>query len=270
MRLTQEQIDEYDQKGFLVFHDLFSPEEIERAREEVDRLCAIETDHVLRETTGAVRMVFRAHDEDSPTFSPYYGSMSGDPRLLDPVIDVLGTSDLYIYHSKLNIKAAIDGAIWQWHQDYGYWQFDGLPSPEGITTFLVMLNDATELSGCLYFIPGSHKLGSVDPEVDDQSTSYKQRVIPKERMIEIMEECGDPVAVTGKPGTAVMFHANLLHGSGHNLGPRSRWHMYYVYNRLDNKVNPVSDPRPEYVCSRTFKPIQRSEKENDLRTHKVG
>lgn len=261
MNLTQQQIDEYNEKGFLVFPGLFSEQEIAAAREEVDRLCGIETDHVLRETTGAVRMVFRAHDDESPTYSPYYASMASAPRLFDPVTDVLGSSDLYIYHSKLNIKAAIDGAIWQWHQDYGYWKFDGLPSPEGTTTFLVMLNDAAEISGCLYFIPGSHKLGRLEPEMDDQSTSYKQWTIPKERIIRIMEEYGDPVPIVGKPGTAVMFHPNLLHGSGHNMSPRSRWHMYYVYNRLDNKVEDVPEPRPEYVCSRTFKPVRR---EDDL------
>jgi len=257
MRLTKEQIDEYNEKGFLVFPDLLSQEEVDIARLEIERIAVADTDHVIREKSGSARTIFRTHDDESPTYSKPYYAMARAPRLLDPVRDVLGSDALYMHHSKLNLKDAIDGAVWQWHQDYGYWKRDGVPSPDGMTTVLVMLNEATEMGGCLYFIPGSHKLGRLDPELDDSTTSYKLWVVPKKEVLQIMDDLGDPVPIVGKPGTAVMFHPNLVHGSGHNMSRYSRWHMYFVYNDLANKAEEVEEPRPEYVCSRAFKPIER-------------
>lgn len=252
MQLTVSQCDEYRERGFLVFPDLLSDQEVELAREDLGRMARIESDHIIREKSGAMRTVFRMHDEEGPTCSPPFHAMARLPRLMGPAAGVLGTDELYMHHSKLNLKEAIDGAIWQWHQDFGYWRLDGIERPD-MTTFLVMLNTATEMSGCLYFLPGSHRLGRIEPELDETSTSYKLWKIPTPRMIELMEELGDPVPITGGPGTGVIFHPNILHGSGHNMSRHNRWHMYFVYNRMDNRAQPVEKPRPEYVCSRAFK-----------------
>lgn len=258
MHLTSGQLEEYRNNGFVILHGLFSVDEINAARAEIGRMSEIQTDHIVREKNGSVRTVFRAHDPKSPTLSRPYHDMARTTRLLGPVQDVLGDEDLYIYHSKLNLKDAIDGAIWQWHQDYGYWKVDGVPEADGMTTALVMLNEATEMNGCLYFVPGSHKRGRLDPVLDDQTTSYKLWTVPKDTMIDLMGELGDGVPIVGEPGTVVIFHPNIVHGSGHNMSPRARWQMYFVYNRLANKPAQVDNPRPEYVCSRLFDPVSVS------------
>ncbi len=252
MQLTASQRDEYEDRGFLVFPNHLTESEIALARGDLDRVATLSDDAIVREKNGALRTVFRMHDEDSPTVSPPFHAMARLPRLLGPARGVLRDDDLYIHHSKLNLKQAIDGAIWQWHQDFGYWRIDGVQEPR-MTTFLVMLNAATEMSGCLYFLPGSHRKGRIDPVLDETSTSYKLWKVPTPRMIELMEELGDPVPIVGGPGTAVLFHPNILHGSGHNMSRYHRWHMYFVYNSLSNKALPVENPRPEYVCSRLFK-----------------
>jgi len=66
------------------------------------------------------------------------------------------------YHTKCNLKTAIDGSVWAWHQDFGTWKRDGVQRPR-LTTALIMLDEPTELNGCLYFIPGSHKEGNLEP-----------------------------------------------------------------------------------------------------------
>jgi hypothetical protein len=36
--------------------------------------------------------------------------------------------DVYVHQFKLNAKAAFEGDLWQWHQDYGSWaRDDGMP-----------------------------------------------------------------------------------------------------------------------------------------------
>lgn len=259
MNLTLDHIKEYQDNGFIVLHGLISEEEVDMARADIDRMAGVETDHIVREKSGTVRTIFRSHDAASPTHSRSFYSMARLPRIVQPVQAILGSEDLYVYHSKLNLKDAIDGAIWQWHQDYGYWKVDGVPSADKMTTALVMLNEASELSGCLYFIPGSHKLGRLDPELDEKTTSYKLWTVPKQRMIELMQKFGDPVPIVGEPGTVVIFHPNIVHGSGHNMSPRARWQMYFVYNRQDNRPESISNPRPEYVCSRLHEPVMVGE-----------
>jgi ectoine hydroxylase len=64
------------------------------------------------------------------------------------------------------------------------------------------------------------------------------------------------VAITGAPGTVVLLHCNLLHGSGHNMSRHSRWHIYTVYNPVANRPGPVDNPRPEWVVARNHAPLR--------------
>ncbi|MSP04021.1 MAG: hypothetical protein EXR05_01970 [Acetobacteraceae bacterium] len=41
-------------------------------------------------------------------------------------------------------------------------------------------------------------------------------------MIDVMRVSPPPVPVTGKAGTAVLFHCNVLHASGHDLSADDR------------------------------------------------
>lgn len=256
MRLSDEQIARYHRDGFLVFPELFSPGEVEAMKRELQRLETIDTDHVVRERgSGSAKTLYRVHEADGPTASPAFRAAGQSPRLLEPAQQLLDDPDLYIYHTKCNRKAAIDGSIWQWHQDYGTWMHDGTPEPT-LTTAMVMLDEATEANGCLYFIPGSHRLGLLDAELDDRTTSYKLWVLPKDRLIGIMERSPEPVAITGRPGTVAFFHPTILHGSGHNMSRHDRWQIYYVYNRAANRPRDVADPRPDYVRSTNWTPLR--------------
>ncbi len=255
MRLTQAQVEQYDRDGYIVFPELFAPHEIAAMRRELGRIQAIDTDHLVRERTGGVaKTIYRVHEPDGPTASPPFHDAARTPRLLETAQQILHDDELYIHHTKCNLKTAIDGSVWQWHQDYGSWRRDGVPEPE-LTTALVMLDEPTEASGCLYFIAGSHKVGNLEPEMDDKTTSYKLWVVPKQRLLDIMEHSPEPVAITGKPGTAVFFHCNILHGSSHNLSRHDRWAIYFVYNRVANRPGQVANPRPDYVRSTNFAPL---------------
>jgi ectoine hydroxylase len=257
MQLTDEQIARYRRDGFLVFPELFSPREVAAMKGDLQRLEAeVRSDLVVRERgSGSAKTLYRVHEADGETASPPFQAAARSPRLLRPAQQLLDDPDLYIYHTKCNRKAAIDGSIWQWHQDYGTWRNDGTQKPD-LTTALVMLDEATEANGCLYFIPGSHRLGLLDAELDDRTTSYKLWVIPKERLIGIMEDSPEPVAITGRPGTVAFFHCNLLHGSGHNMSRHDRWQVYFVYNRTANRPQDVPDARPDHVRSVNFAPLR--------------
>ena len=253
MELTQGQQAQYHRDGFLILPDLFSAAEVAVLRQEVTRLEKIQADEVVREHTGGVKSLFRVHEEDGATRSAPFRALVCAPRVLRPVQQVLGTDETYVYHTKINAKPAIEGTIWMWHQDYNSWSKDGCPRPD-MATFNVMLNETTEFSGGLYIIPGSHKLGLLE-SVQDTSTSYKLWSIPKQKMIDVLRASPRPVPVTGRAGTAVLFHCNVLHASGHNLSGEDRWHVYVSCNAAANKPVLGNNPRPDWVVSRNWKPL---------------
>jgi ectoine hydroxylase len=255
MQLTKDQLASYERDGFLVLPELFSMREVEAMKADLKRIQLIDTDHLVRERgSNIAKTIYRVHEADGPTASPIFHPAARAPRLLAPAQQLLADDALYVFHTKCNLKSAIDGSVWQWHQDYGSWRRDGVPEPS-MTTALIMLDEPTEMNGCLYFLPGSHKLGNLESEMDDQTTSYRLWVVPKDQLIGIMRQSPEPVAILGKPGTVVFFHCNILHASGHNLSRHDRWHIYIVYNQVANKPNAVPNPRPDYQRSVNFKPL---------------
>lgn len=250
MKLSKEQVQAYERDGYLVLPNLFNAAEVDVLRRELAAAVQVQDERVIREKTGlAVRMVYGVHDRSGPTGHPGYASLVGSPRLVQPAMDVLG-EPVNVFHTKANLKEAINGEFWQWHQDFGYWNIeDAAPQPRLVTS-LVMLDRATEVGGCLYFVPGSHRLGMIEPAFDER-TSKKIWTVSKEQMIDAVQRCGEPVAVTGDAGTVVMFHPNLLHGSAQNMSTHDRRQLYVVYNAVSNKLGPVANPRPEYNASRT-------------------
>lgn len=254
MQLSKSQLEIYERDGFLVMPGLFTPIEVEAMKAELGRIQAIDTGHLVRERAGGIaKTIYRVHEVTGPTASPVFHAAARSPRLLEPAQAVLADDALYVYHTKCNLKTAIDGSVWQWHQDYGSWKKDGVPEPT-LTTALIMLDEPTEANGCLYFIPGSHKEGNLEPRFDE-STGYKFWVVPKEMLIEIMTRSPEPVPIIGEPGTVVFFHPNILHASGHNLSRHDRWAVYVVYNPVVNRPNDVPNPRPDYVRSTNFSPL---------------
>lgn len=263
MHLTPEQLKAYDRDGFLIFPDLVSQEEVALVREGLAKACEAHDDRVIREKgSGAPRMAYGLHECDGPTGSPAIEALARSGRLLQTARDLL-RDEVYLFHTKANLKEALKGEIWQWHQDFGYWRTDGLSEPRLVTTML-MLDEATELGGCLYFVPGSHKSGTIDAPFDGDTTSVGIWTLSCEQMTEMVGRCGEPVPVVGGPGTVAMFHPDTVHGSGHNMSTHARWQLYFVYNAVSNVMAPVEKPRPSYKASRKAVPLQLRELESIL------
>jgi ectoine hydroxylase len=267
MKLTADQLAQYDRDGFLVFPNLIAADEVALLKRELARVGDVEDERVVRERTGGVRMVYGVHEETGPTASAAYNALVRSPRILQPIRDILG-EDAYVFHTKANTKQAIDGAIYEWHQDYANWNImDGIPTHQ-ILTAMVMLDKSTEIGGCLYFVPGSHKLGIIKPDVPaDEIDAAIRRVVergepmavPKDKMVELVTTLGEPVAITGEAGTVAFFHGDMVHGSGHNMSIHSRWILYIVYAAVSNQPQAVPKPRAEYKAARHAGPMRMLE-----------
>ncbi len=249
MRLSAEQIQQFDRDGYLFFPSLFTPQEIKALADDVPALYAQRRPENVREKgSDAVRTNFAAHMYSKP-----FAKLARHPRMVLPVKQLLGGEDVYMHQFKINGKMAFDGDVWQWHQDFGTWKNDDLmPEPRAMNV-AIFLDDVNEFNGPLMFIPGSHKLGVIDAAHDTSTTSYPLWTIDKDTIAKLVDQ-GGIVAPKGPPGSMILFHGCLVHASTSNLSP---WHRVSVYLSLCAVSNHIRRfKRPEYIAHRDFTPIE--------------
>jgi ectoine hydroxylase len=247
MRLTAQQLAEFDERGYLFLPNCFSEDEIAALRSEAEKIYAGDRQEVWREKTGAPRTAFAAH-----TYNEAFRILGAHPRLIEPVEQLFGEK-LYMHQFKINAKAPFDGEVWQWHQDYGTWaRDDGMPQPRAMN-ISVFLDEVMAINGPLMFIPKSHKHGTLTAGHDKATTSYPLWTLDNATVTRLADE-GGIVAPIGKPGTVLMFHGNLVHASPPNITPYPRKIVYLTLCAVSNHITKFT--RPEWIAHRDFTPIE--------------
>ena len=247
MRLTQAELKQFDERGYLFFPSKFSSEEATLLKQAANEVYAMDRQEVWRESSGVARTAFAAH-----TYSEPFRRLGAHPRLIEPVEQLLN-GQVYMHQYKVNAKAAFDGDVWQWHQDYGTWaRDDDMPEPRAMN-IAVFLDDVTGANGPLLFIPGSHKLGIVNAGHDLKTTSYPLWTLDRETVTKLAED-GGCVAPTGPAGSMIMFSSLLVHASPPNISPFGRTIVYLSLCHVDNHIRAFN--REEWIAHRDFAPIE--------------
>jgi len=262
MQLTKEQLDSYERDGYLLLPDLFSAQEVEVMQRQLPELFAEDSERRVVETgSGVVRSVYGSHQTNE-----IFQRLTRHPRLVEPAMQILG-SPVYVYQFKINAKIAFLGDVWEWHQDYIFWQReDGVPAPD-LVTISVFLDEVTEFNGPLLMVPASHQAGVIEPQrtggVPDgyegspdwiaNLTADLKYSVDKDSLSRLVDRSGI-VAPKGRAGSVLFFHPNTVHGSVPNLSPYDRKIVLITYNRVDNL--PRKKHRPEFLVSRDFTPVR--------------
>jgi ectoine hydroxylase len=252
MRLTSQQLKEFDEQGYVFLPDCFSDEEVAALRTEAEAIYRTDRQEVWREKSGAPRTAFAAH-----TYNEAFRLLGAHPRLIGPVEQLFGEK-LYMHQFKINAKAPFDGEVWQWHQDYGTWaRDDGMPEPRAMN-ISVFLDEVLPINGPLMFIPKSHRHGVLAAGHDKQTTSYPLWTLDNDTITRLCEEAAPRggvgiVAPTGKPGSVLMFHGNLVHASPPNITPYPRKIVYLTLCAVSNHIR--TPTRPDWIAHRDFTPI---------------
>lgn len=146
------------------------------------------------------------------------------PRILDAVEDLIG-SDLLCWNTIFWIKEANSPSFVSWHQDVRYW---GLDTSELVTAWLA-LSPATEASGCMKVLPGSHR-GPVLPHRDEYHDD-NMLTRGQEIAVEVDESKTAPMALAA--GQASLHNVGLAHASGPNRTGDRRigLSMHYISTR---------------------------------------
>jgi ectoine hydroxylase len=247
MKLSDAQVARFEAEGYLFLPELYSAAEVAVLRDELPGIFAQDRPENVREKDGrTIRTAFAVH-----TYSEPFRRLARHPRLVEPAMQLLG-GPVYIHQFKVNAKAAFDGDVWQWHQDYGTWTRDDLmPAPRAMNVAL-FLDDVTEFNGALLFVPKSHRQGVFSAGHDVATTSYPLWTLDHETVGRLVRE-GGLVAPKGPAGSALLFHCNLVHGSPGNMSPWDRTIVYISACHVDNHIRRFA--RPPWIAHRDFTPI---------------
>ena len=153
------------------------------------------------------------HDLD-----PDFDSFSRTPELQALAAD-LGYQQPLLLQSMYIFKQPHIGGEVVFHQDGTFMYTE----PQSLTGFWIALEDATLENGCLWALPGGHKLGlkSKFMRTTEGTTRF-------EKFDETLWPEDGAVPLEVKQGTLIVLHALLPHRSHANLSSRSR-HAYTLH-----------------------------------------
>jgi phytanoyl-CoA hydroxylase len=221
MTVTPQQVEQYQRDGYLVFEELFRPEEVaallarleELVLERVPRPAGVRMQiepavqrgeasaasplEALRKVEGLVE-----HDER-------FGALARDPRILDVMAALIGP-DIKLFRDALMMKPPRHGSAKPYHQDSAYWSID----PPELVSVWMALDDATLENGCMRVLPGSHIRGVMEHQ---HLADYQ--------VDEAELDTSGEVAVPLKAGGCLFFHSLLLHATAPNHSPHPRRSM---------------------------------------------
>ncbi|WP_085904946.1 phytanoyl-CoA dioxygenase family protein [Kiloniella majae] len=200
--LTPEQINAYEEQGYLLPLDLFSLQEAFDYRQEIENL---ETQYRNGVGEYPLNQFFRINGQ---IVIPLLAQIAQTPKLLDAVEDILGP-DLLVWSCELFIKEAGTEKTVSWHQDLTYW---GMGETDDEVTAWIAFSDVSKAAGCMRFIPGSHK----QRIVPHQDTFNEDNLLSRGQEVAVEVNEDDAVYDELRPGQMSLHHGRLFHASGPN------------------------------------------------------
>ena len=221
-KLTPEERTAWEENGYFIRYNVFTKEENDYLAQVADDIAVgkrpfpaknVHPNALVRdgevEASGPNAMHAIHHINH---YSPEFLERTRDPRLTDPVVDligpnILGLNNLYIW------KPPKIGLGFPWHQDK--WYFNHQYKTGTTVATWTAIDAADKGNGCLHVIPGSHKQGVREHKAleGSQQGEFKQAEGARDE---------DGVAVEVPAGAVIWFNSQVLHKSTDNHSERFR------------------------------------------------
>ena len=194
--LSQEQVDQYHNSGFVSPVNILNDDEITKSLNEIENF--------EKETGRPIDFPHKSRCHQLFSWADY---LVHHPKILDAVEDIIGPNIL-CYHATLWVKPAQSNSFVRWHQDGTYFFLD----PAKHVTAWVALTVADEDAGCMQVIPGSHKNDFIDHNDDADPNN----MIPRGQGLAIDVDTEAAVSMPLQPGQMSLHHTKLFHASFNN------------------------------------------------------
>jgi phytanoyl-CoA hydroxylase len=225
--LRDDQVRQYDQRGFVVLDSVLPPDLLAAVVAETDRFDE-ETETFLR-TRADDRLAIA--EAGAITFSvhlvarsPVLRQLVRHPALSGIARDLLGP-DVRLYWDQAVYKKPEKPRRFPWHQDNGY----AYVEPQQYLTIWLALTDATLRNGCPQVLCDLHRRGTLAHRYVDP-LGY-----------ECIDDPRGAVAAPVRAGGAVVFSSLTPHLTGPNLTPEVR-KAYIVQYAPDGAERLEGDP----------------------------
>jgi len=259
MTLSNEQLQEFDQNGFLILRGFankekcdailnvakahlkhkIEPIETEVGYDEKSKEYRTNvTDYSAKESGTTVRRLRQVYSRDI-LFKEWMEDENIRPVLQQILNDqvVITTS----HHNSIMTKMPHRSTETKWHQDRRYWRY----SDDNLVSIWLALDDEYSENGVLEFIPGSHRM-SLSPDLFDEKEYFRE---DNRKNISLIEK---KVSTTLKKGDVVLFHSLLLHRANKNSTDKPKISFVYTVKGASTKV--ISGTRsaeyPEVILDR--------------------
>jgi ectoine hydroxylase-related dioxygenase (phytanoyl-CoA dioxygenase family) len=211
MIVTQEQIQQYHDQGYIILEGVLSEAQLEGLRSEAQRYIDMMHEEMDKQGTDTLGISHRdkryfvsLKHQESELISDFLFS----PLMEEIARSVLG-DDVYLFYEQYVIKAAEKGMHFGWHQDSGY-------VGEGHKPYLtcwITLDDMTVENGTVYILP-------YDRAGTREYVDHKQEKETNDKIGYDGDDPGIPVIVPA--GSIACFSSTTFHRSGTNTTPNMR------------------------------------------------
>ena len=199
--LSQPQIDQYHEQGFVSPVDVFSEDEAAEYLQKLEEAEATYPEHLNAENRNNAHLVLKCLDE-----------LAHHPIILDAIEDLLGP-DFSLWGSVLFIKEPQTKHFVSWHQDSTY---DGI-EPKNYATPWIALTPSNLESGCMTMVPETHKDGIRDHD----DTFSEDNILTRGQNIPDLD-LSNSVDLILRPGQMSIHHAQVIHASQPNRSRHRR------------------------------------------------
>ncbi len=152
---------------------------------------------------------------------PFFEALVQHPRIKGVVETLLGEEAILFGEMALS-KPPFIGSEKPWHQDNAYFVYAPLSS---IVTAWVALDDARVENGCIYTIPGAHRIGALKHLHGIDCQIAEGRLDPSQS-----------VPVELRAGGAMFFSGMLPHQTPPNRGPLRRRALQFQYRGAQTRA----------------------------------
>lgn len=234
--LNQDQIQQFQQQGFLVVENVLNSEELFNLRQQLEQWVNESRDYATAygETIDG-RSRFDIDPTDHSADHPALRRVSSPTEISEPYYQaamqskmaamagqLIGGSGTRFHHSKVNAKLPNTATTVKWHQDFPFTPHTN----DDMITALLMVGEVTQDNGPLQVIPESHKGTLYNHWQEGRFTGMVEAHVEAEK-------CQNYVSCTGAAGSVCFMHTRLLHASGANLTDLPRYLFITVYAAED-------------------------------------
>ena len=217
--LGDEQVASFQERGYLVIDDAFTPREVQDALDGLlDLIDGKNPAYAGRQFEAKVRDILHTLTPEQKQdyirkvdrFAEYdlrLKAVVSHPRLVDAVSRLIGEPAGLLWDQAL-LKPPHIGREKPWHQDHAFFN---VPMGTPVVGCWIALDEALPENGCMHIIPGTHRAGPIE-HFERRDFQICDTDVATDRIL----------AVPLRPGGLLLFDGLLHHGTPSNRSPKRR------------------------------------------------